>query len=71
MRAKIVVLGHLLVAPGTGPEGFLLERGREGTAGFRKNAAAPVAFQEALPALYRDKGNEKKTQVVIQPLEPR
>jgi len=71
MRAIIIVRGHLLAATGTDSEWLLLERGREGTAGFRKNAAAPVTFQEALPPLDRDKGNKKKTQVMIQSLEPR
>jgi len=71
MRAKIVVRSHLPAATGTGPEWLLLERGGEGAAGFRENAAAPVTFQERLPTLYRDKGNKKKTQVVIQPLKPR
>ena len=70
MRAKIIVRGHLPAATGTGPEGFLLEREREGAAGFRKDAAAPVTLQERLPAFYRDEGNKKKTQVVIQPLKP-
>ena len=71
MGAKIIARGHLLVAPGTGPERLLLEGGREGTTGFRKDAAAPVTFQERLPTLNRDKGNKKKTQVVVQPFQPR
>ena len=71
MGAKIIVPGNLPAAPGTGPEWFLLERGRDRAAGFLENAAAPVTFQERLPALDRDKGNEKKTQVVIPPLKPR
>ena len=71
MRAIIIFRGHLPAATGTGPEWLLLEGGREGAAGFRENPAAPVTFQERLPTLDRDKGNEKKTQVVIQPLKPR
>ena len=71
MGAKIIVRGHLPAATGTGPEWLLLEGGREGSAGFRENATAPVTFQERLPALNRDKGNKEKTQVVIQPLKPR
>ena len=70
MRAIIIFRGNLLAATGTDSEWLLLERGQEGTAGFRKNTAAPVTFQEAFPALYRDKGNKKKTQVVIQSLKP-
>jgi len=62
---------HLLVAPGANPKWLALERGREGTAGFRKDASAAVAFQEELPPLDRNERNKKEAQVMIQAFEPR
>jgi hypothetical protein len=61
----------MLAAPGAGPEWLVLKRGREGTAGFRKNTSTAFTFQEALPSLDRDEGNKKEAQVMIQALEPR
>lgn len=69
IRAEFKVRGRLLAAPGAGPKWLLQKRGREGTAGFRKNASTAVTFQEALPSLDRDEGNEKEAQIMIQALE--
>jgi hypothetical protein len=34
-----------------------------------KNAAALIALQKAFPPLDRDQGNEKETDIMVQPLE--
>jgi len=46
------------------------ERTPLGPAGFLKDPAAAVAFQEKLPPLDRNERNKKEAQVVIQAFEP-
>jgi len=48
----------------------VLKRGWLWSPRFIKDSAAAVAFQEALPTLDRDEGNEEKAYVMVQPLEP-
>ena len=60
---------NLPTAPRASPAGFILGRTGTGLTCFIENAAAAIAFEKALPPLDRDQGNEKQTDIVVQPLE--
>ena len=47
----------------------MLEGTRLRSTRFIKNAAAAIALQKAFSPLDRDQGNEKQTDIVVQPLE--
>ncbi len=70
VRTKIEIRGHWPATLGADPSCFVVERPGLRSTGGIKNPPAPVAFQECLPPLDGDEGNEKKAQVMVQPFEP-
>jgi hypothetical protein len=50
--------------------GSIIEETRGRLTGFIKNSPATSAFQEGLPPLDGEEGNEEKANVMVQPFEP-
>jgi hypothetical protein len=59
-----------LAALGAGLGRTELDGAHLGMSGFIKDPAAARAFQEGLSPLYGNQGNEEKTDVMVQALEP-
>jgi hypothetical protein len=62
--------GDWLAALGAGAGRPVLERTHMWMAGLVEDTSAAVAFQEGLPPLDGNQGNEEKTDIVVKTLEP-
>ena len=71
MGAILEVRRHLFPAAGTKAGWFVRGKFRLRAAGFVKDSAAAVALQKRLSAFDGNQGNEKKTNIMIQPFAPR